>query len=222
MEFLSKTLLSPPIKHRYFYEKFSSVLSLFHSDSWRFLVVLTLFMSVFGLVIQPKAADDKPTPRVLRTTEYELKAAFIYKFSIFVDWPVEAFADSTDPLVVGVLCDDSVEKTIVNTIDDKSVKGRPLKVISLQSNADYSQCHLLFISTTYKNRFEGILKKVQGKSILTVGEMEAFAHKGGIINFIKKDRNIHFEINIDAADRAGIKISSKLLRLAVIVRDESQ
>jgi len=150
------------------------------------------------------------------TGEYLVKAAFLYNFAKFVEWPAEAFPDDSAPITLCILGQDPFGGAL-ETIRGKSVKGRKLVIRQSMRVEDLEMCHMLFISSSEKDRLNRILDLVESPNVLTVGDMESFARHGGVVNLIKTGNKIKFEINVDAAREAGLKISSKLLKLAKIV-----
>jgi hypothetical protein len=147
-------------------------------------------------------------------TEYQLKAAFLLNFAKFVEWPSAAFADSTSPIVLGILGENPFGDVLERTIRDKTINNRPLVVKGFRSSAEATNCHILFISTSEKARLPEILAGLRGASMLTVGETDRFTESGGMINFVRQGNKIRFQINEVAAKGVGLKISSKLLSLA--------
>lgn len=174
-------------------------------DVARFFVFGLLWLRVGGLAI---AQDSQPT-------EYQIKAAFIFNFAKFVEWPPAAFAKTSSPLVVGVLGENPFQDTLEKTIANKTVDEHPLLFREFRSATEVTNCHILFISSSEKARLPQILKHLNSSSVLTVGEMPGFTETGGMINFVLEGTKIRFQINNDAATRAGLKISSKLLSLAL-------
>jgi hypothetical protein len=148
-------------------------------------------------------------------SEYQIKSAFLFNFAKFVEWPPKAFAGTTSPIVIGILGEDPFRDALQNTIRDKTVDEHPLVIKQLGSQAEATNCHILFISTSEKPRLAQILEGLKGSSVLTVGEMERFTENGGMINFVLDGTKIRFQINKEAATSAGLKISSKLLSLAL-------
>ena len=157
--------------------------------------------------------------RTIRLSEYDVKAAYLYHFAKFVEWPEEALPDSATFLTIGILGTDPFGEAFVS-IQGKSVKGRQLAVKRFASLRDLEPCHILFISDSEKKRLPEILEQLDEAGVLIVGDMKGFARAGGTINFVLRKNKVQFEINVDAAERAGLKLSSKLLKLAFIVRDE--
>ena len=149
--------------------------------------------------------------------EFQIKAAFLYNFTKFIEWPAEAFPEGEARLIICALGESPVGVAL-QYIKDKPVKGRTLITKRLQSVRELRSCHLVFVSSTEKDRLSEIFESLKDSSVLTVGEMEGFIQSGGIINFIIRKNRIRFEINPDAAGQAGLKISSNLLKLATVVR----
>lgn len=154
-----------------------------------------------------RAQESQPTVN-------QLKAAFIYNFAKFVEWPPAAFGEATSPIVIGVLGDNSIRGDLDRTIRDKTINDRPLVIREFRSAADATNCHLLFIGASETARLPEILDSLHSASVLTVGETDEFTRKGGMISFIPGETKIRFRINEGAAKSVGLKISSKLLSLA--------
>jgi hypothetical protein len=148
-------------------------------------------------------------------TEYQIKAAFIYNFARFVDWPTQAFADETSPMTVGVLGENVFGDNLQQAISGKTIKGHALQFRQFDSVTDATNCQVLFISSSEKSHLSKILARLRGTSVLTVSETDDFIGDGGMINLEIVDQKVRFEINNDAAKKAGLTISSKLLSLAV-------
>ena len=148
-------------------------------------------------------------------SEYRLKAAFIFNFAKFVEWPTSAFADAKSPFVIGVLGENPFGTDLEATVRGKSINEHPIVVKACPNLEEARATHILFVSTTEKKRFEEIFKSLRGTSVLTVGETERFTESGGLINFVSENNKIRFQINDPGAKAAGLKISSKLLSLAV-------
>lgn len=150
--------------------------------------------------------------------EYEVKAAFLYNFARFVEWPNNVSLDPNGPLVIAILGRDPFGGEIDRAIEGKTVNGRRLVIKRFSSLEAYEQCHILFVSSSERTNLPRILAAVRTSSVLTVSETDRFAQIGGIINFITIENRIRFEINQAAAARVGLKISSKLLSLGRVVR----
>ncbi len=149
--------------------------------------------------------------------EYVVKAAFLYNFAKFTVWPATAFADPETPLRLCLLGKDPFQGAL-DSLAGKTVRKRKLEIHRLAKTNELGKCHLLFVSASEKKRLTTILKILRGMPVLAIGDMPNFAHSGGIINLKTVRNKVRFEINIRAAKRAHLKFSSKLLRLAEIVR----
>lgn len=180
--------------------------------------VRLIFVSALCVTMSswPSALAEPP-----QSSEYLIKAAFLYNFAKFVNWPAEAFPNDSAPLVLCILGKDPFGVAL-ESIKGKTVGGRKLVIQHLARLEDLEQYHILFITASEEKRLPKILSTIKGKPVLTVSDMKEFAHRGGITNFLTVEKKIHFEINVDAAHLAGLKISSQLLKLAKIVKDEGR
>ena len=150
--------------------------------------------------------------------EYEVKAAYLYNFARFVEWPDNVSPDPNGSLVIAILGRDPFGREIDRFIEGKTVNGRRLVIKRFSSLEAYEQCHILFVSSSERRNLTRILAAVRNSSVLTVSEIDRFAQIGGIINFITIENSIRFEINQAAAERVGLKISYKLLSLGRVVK----
>jgi hypothetical protein len=149
-----------------------------------------------------------------------LKAAFLYNFAKFTEWPGEALAPGT-PLVLCVVNDRAVADTLASLTKGRSVDGHALVVSMIKPDAAaLTSCRLLFTSGLDAARSTALLESIAGKPILTVGDADKFAETGGVAGFFVEDGSLRFAINLEAAQRSGVHLSAKLLRLAKIVKDE--
>jgi hypothetical protein len=179
---------------------------------------VALALVVFSIALAsafPAAAAVAAEPA--RSTEHQVKAAFLLNFAQFIQWPDGAFTDAKSPIVVGVLGDDPFGATLEQTFQGQSVQGRSLIVQRSRQPDELKGCHLLFISSSESARLSEILASLGERSIVTVGESADFARRGGVINFYIESSKVRFEINAGAAERKGLKISSQLLKRAKIV-----
>lgn len=151
--------------------------------------------------------------------EYNAKAAFIVNFAKFSQWPQEAFPSPGAPLTLCVVRKASI-KPFFDIIEGKTISGRPLDVRYLEEKEDVEGCHILFVSgEVSRSAVTELVAHVKGKAVLTIGEMKNFANDGGGINFIRKNKKLCFEINREAAKQQEVKLSSHLLKLAILVND---
>ncbi len=155
------------------------------------------------------------------TTEYELKAAVLHRFLGFVDWPSEVLApESQDPIVIGILGDDPFGDILDNTLEGQTVGNRTLTVRRGRDLRRLGFCHVVFISSSEGDNLPAILHALREAVVLTIGDMDGFAVAGGMIGLRLEDNRIRFAVNIDAVGESELTVSSRLLRLATIVRKE--
>jgi hypothetical protein len=150
-------------------------------------------------------------------SEYRLKAAFLWNFAKFVDWPTNAFASATAPFIIGVLDSNPFGADLEQTVNGKLINDHPITVRTYKNVTDARASHVLFIGSSEKNRWAEIFKTLRDSPVLTVGEYDQFTQSGGMINFVREGNRIRFQINDATAKAAGLKINSKLLSLAVPV-----
>ena len=148
-----------------------------------------------------------------------VKAAFLFNFARFTDWPAHAFQVPVTPVRFCVLGRDPFGAAL-DAIAAKAIRGRSIAVSRLGSAQEAARCHVLFISESEKRRLAEILASVRDLPVLTVADMAAFARSGGIINLKTVQNKIRFEVNLAAARRAGLRLSSRFLSLATIVRNK--
>jgi hypothetical protein len=196
--------------------------------------LIVLILALFGTPIPAGAESDSASGR-----EYQIKAAFIYNFIKFVDWPKEKMADSNEPITIGIIGSKDFIKAF-DPIIHKKVKNRNISIKyfecyeklkkSQEDEGQWNQkmeslktCHVLMFCICYSVRIKDtsqIIKALKGSPVLTVGETAGFLESGGIINFLMEDKKVRFEINVAAVKKSRLKISSKLLRLAKRVVEE--
>ena len=168
-----------------------------------------LFLLLCGMLLAAPFADAQQAG----PTEYQVKAAFLYNFAKFVEWP----SDSGD-LQVCIIGDDPFGRNI-EFVEGKTAGGKTLSVRRIRSVRDITNCRMLFISSSESRLLDDIVAAAQKSDILTVGDTAGYAQQGVVINLFMEQSKVRFEINKDAADRSGLNISSKLLGLARIVHD---
>jgi hypothetical protein len=175
---------------------------------------LRLFFAVcFSVTLGvPRAARAQETP-----SEYQVKAAYLFNFLKFVEWPSDAFADPLAPFVIGVVGEDPFGNALPQVVLGKTVQGRDLIVHVYRSGEDFRGAHILFISASEKKKLPALLSSLHGSGALTVSDAPGFLNAGGMIQFLNEDGRIRFGIDVEAANRARLKISSKLLSLAKVV-----
>lgn len=173
----------------------------------RALQILLASLWSFGL-LAPVARGQ-----ALPATEYHAKAAFLYNFTKYVEWPAGTFADARAPIRICVVGDAPFGRYL-DAIQNRQAQGRPLIVARLIPALLPDACNMLFVSASEAPQLRQILAACSGRPVLTVGESERFADDGGMINLLIEDRRIKMEVNLAAASAHGLKLSSHLLRLA--------
>jgi hypothetical protein len=152
--------------------------------------------------------------------EYRVKAAFLYNFARFVEWPE---GRRGGPLVIGVLGTDPLHGALVETVRGKSVDDRPIEVRRLAGVEGVSGCAILFVSASERDRWHEILRPLRHSAVLTVGDGPGFLASGGVMNFYLDENRVRFELNPAAAGRSRLKLSAQLIRLARIeVHDDAE
>lgn len=150
--------------------------------------------------------------------ESQVRAAYLYNFAKFVDWPAGTFRSPDDPAVICVFGDDRTSDVLEQAVSGKRANGRPVESKRLHSTAECKPCHILFIGFSDKARIAEILHELHGLSVLTVGQSDQFIPLGGMINLARKDVTIELEVDPAAAAAAGLKISSRLLVIARLIK----
>lgn len=168
---------------------------------------------VFGLLLAAALVAGQREVRG-ETTEYELKAVFLFNFAKFVDWPPAAFADNRSPLRMCIFGTDPFGTTLDDLVRGEEFGGRRLEVLRVERDDDLRRCHVLFIGSSERGRLAAVLDGVKKASVLTVGESKEFLAAGGIVRFVLDGGRLGFDIDAAAAERVHLAISSKLLRLA--------
>jgi|SRR5579872_372442 len=146
--------------------------------------------------------------------EYPVKAAFLFNFAKFVEWPADAFKSPADPIAICVLGQNPFGTALEDVVRGKTVANRTFVVRGISNAQQATTCQIVFVSASERKHFRFLLDGLKERSILTVGEGDDFTASGGIINFKLKDERVRIEIDPGAAGRAGLHISSKLLSLA--------
>lgn len=170
------------------------------------LKALTALASALLLVQSPRAS------------EYQVKAVFLFTFAQFVDWQPVAAEEPRAPLRIGILGDDPFGAFLDETVRGERLGMRPFEIRRYRQLADIETCNILFISRSENERIADILSTLRDRPILTVSDADDFAKRGGMIQFVNDKNRIRLRINLDAAQAAKVVISSKLLRVAEIVR----
>lgn len=180
----------------------------------RFTIAILLCLSMAARAF-PQSSDSG------ESSEYLIKAGFIYNFAQLVQWPAGTFAQADSPIVIGIFGTDPFGGIIDRVIENKKLEGRSLVVRRLKRGTPVRDCNILFVSASEAAHLDEVIQSTKGMPILTVGETPGFAVRGGIINLTLEGNKVRFEVNIDAAKQANLNISSRLLALARIVSSQT-
>lgn len=176
-----------------------------------------LLCIVLALVLVPEAALAQDS-----AGEYELKAAMLFNLTRFVEWPTAAYADAQAPTVLCILGRDPFGDSLTSMASGQSAGGRAVQIRRIANSKETRGCHVVYISSSERKNIAQILAVLKGTSVLTVGEMGQFAARGGMIQFSLEEKQVRFEVNLEAASEADLKISSRLLVLARVVKDPNK
>ena len=150
--------------------------------------------------------------------EYDVKAAFLYSFAKFVEWPASSGQSAGEPIRFCVLGKDPFGSALSDALSEKKIGDRPLTLTHLTDVKEISKCQVAFIAKSERKNLAAIFAAARASSVLTVGESEDFAAAGGVIGFQLEEGKIRLEINLQAAGQQQLRMSSKLLSLAQIVK----
>lgn len=184
------------------------------------LLFLPLFFTALSLGTSLATTEN---PKSAKHKEYEVKTAFIYNFTKFIEWPEFSFTDSDPDYVVCILGKDNFGKAL-DLLSNKISGGKSFKVIHVPDLTDWSStivesCDILYISPSEEKDLPRIFSLLKDSSTLTISDIDGFAKQGGVIGFVNKDNRIGLQVNIEAAETMQLRISSKLLKLVEIVRE---
>ncbi len=147
-------------------------------------------------------------------SEYEIKAAMIYRLAQFLEWPTNLFENSQSPLNIGIVGADPFGSAIDVVLKDQRISTRNLLILRHPQTATATNCHLIFISKGQATEMEKLLTLLHAKPVLTIGEDEDFAKKGGHIRLYLQENKLRFDINLAAMERSGLKMHSQVMKLA--------
>ena len=150
-------------------------------------------------------------------SEYEVKAAFLFNFTKFVEWPDSSFPDAHSPIVTGIVGDDPFGASLTRLVAGQKAQGRSIAIIRYRRGDDLRRCHVLFISGSERTRIAQILAALQDTGVLTVSDIDGFAEAGGAVQFVMQENRVHFVVNLDAASQSKLRVSAKLLALAQVI-----
>jgi hypothetical protein len=181
---------------------------------WPMTITLAAMLALASYAKSPALLAQESTK-----LEYQVKAAFLLNFAKFVEWPSRAFVLPTDPIVICVVGRDPFGSSLNRIVSGERIQSRDVSTRYLPVDGSLSSCHILYISSAEQKRYMEILKMVRDSSVLTVGEVPGFSDHGGMIEFVIDQEKLQFFINSAAVDTAGLKVSSRLLRVARQVKN---
>ncbi len=151
-------------------------------------------------------------------SESQIKAAFLYNFTKFVEWPPGTFLTKHHPIVIGILGESELTADLQAIVAGRKVNGRAILVKNVETESEATSIQLLFVREAADDRFSALQTSIQDSAVLTVGESRTFATAGGAILFVERDGKLRFEINMTSAEHARLKVSAELQKLAAAVR----
>jgi hypothetical protein len=152
--------------------------------------------------------------------EYDVKAAFLFNFAKFIEWPNSSPQLSKSPFVICVYGDDPFGSSLDAIVKGKTINDREIVTRRVHKTEELRECQMVFISSSEESKMPAVLAALNGSSVVLIGETPGFAQQGGHIQLVMEDNRVRFLVNVDAAKRSHLQISSKLLSLAEIVHEE--
>jgi YfiR/HmsC-like len=185
----------------------------------RWLRNARLGMQLYTVALAALAGAIQARPQAAPSVEYQVKAAFLFNFAKFIEWPRDAFPNEKTPINLCVFRHDPFGSALEEVIREKAINNRGLLAERINDLAELKACQLVFVSGREEKQLPEILNSLKGASALVVGESADFAERGGAVQFFLENNKLRFAINVDAIQRARLQASSKLLALARIVHD---
>jgi hypothetical protein len=176
------------------------------------MVCALFFAWAAGTSWNAQAQDDA------EALEQRVKAAFLYKFAGYVEWPASSFPRPETPLTIGVIGNESLAAELAQAVTGRTVNDRNVMVKRLKPGESLAGIHILFVGRDESVRLAQLAQAARPRSILTVSESDGALAQGSMINFTVAERRVRFEIALDAAEKSGLKLSSRLLAVAQQVR----
>ena len=188
-------------------------------ETWpRLLAAATAILLLIGFCFELKTTTAQEEEMLVASREYRIKAAYIYQFGRYVEWPEKAFHNANSPFVIGVMADDPIAGNLEQIARIKKIQDRPIQIRKFSSVKEIRPCHILYLSTLVPMETQAeILRKMSRQGVLTVGEASGFLEGGGTIQFVIKDNKVLVYVARKAAEQEGLAISAKLLQVANVV-----
>lgn len=180
----------------------------------RSLLHIACFLSLMSMMAICHAAPADEAEQL----ENRIKAAFLYKFTSYVDWPEGSFAAPDTPITIAVLGNEAVAAELRDIVADRAVQGRPIRAIRIGTEEQFDGIHILFIGSSAASRLERVAQAVRPHPTLMVTDFAGALTRGSMINFVLADRRLRFEISLPAVENSGLRLSSRLLAVALNVQ----
>ncbi len=179
---------------------------------YRLAIIAVAAVTLFG------SLDPYSFTKAEQAGEYVVKAAFLYNFAKFVTWPEDwDYSDTYEPSIILTILGKDPFGDAIDTIRGKLIRGKKLEITKVDRVEQIGKCHILFISSSETVQLDRILRYVSSYNVLTVSDMKKFAERGGMVHLVKDGKKVRFIINSNHIRKAGLRISSQLLKLAEIV-----
>lgn len=185
-----------------------------HNSLLTWLIAAALACALTSI---PSLHAQQPKPG-----EYQVKAAYLYNFGRFIEWPAKVSIAKGDSFTICVLGQDPFGSTLTETLADEAINGRNVVAKRIPGPEDAVNCRILFISSSEGDRLKQILSTLNDASVLTVSDLPLFSRQGGMVQFTMEGNRVRFEVNLARTERAGLTLSSELLKVAVNVRRSAQ
>jgi hypothetical protein len=184
------------------------------ADIDRRAVTRLLRACAFSIVVAAGLASPRPAQADAQADEYRVKAAFLYKFGSYIEWPSRSFAGSDSPIAIGVIGADGLAEELTQIVSGRNVNGRPVLVRRLRPGDPIAGLHVLFIGRVDRGRLAEILAAAKGQALLTVTESEEGLELGSMINFVVVENKVRFDVAPPPSESDNLKISARLLGVA--------
>ena len=178
-----------------------------------FFGAMAFLTAVMAMMPRLSAQTKKPT-------DYQVKAVYLYNFGRFVEWP-DKLSSSQDPFIICILGHDPFGQALDATLGGETIAGRAVVTKRIATPQESLQCRIIFVGETEAGSVNRLMAAVERKAVLTVSDLPQFTDRGGIIQFVTEGDRVRFEVNLSAAQNAGLVLSSELLKVAAVVRRSS-
>lgn len=182
-------------------------------------LLVCLLLAVLMIHVNANTIGAQQSQATMINREHKIKAAYIYNFARYIEWPEETFKDLKEPFIIGIVGVDPIRQDLEKLAKSRTIEGRPIKIKLFAKPKDVTPCQILFLSPTLKLEVQRqILKNLAGKNVLFVGQTSNFLRMGGVIDFVVHQNRVRLTVALEAAHREKLKVSAKLLRVAQVVR----